>query len=87
MRSVNTWLFAVLACSLLVLSPGATVAQPAGLSPQRDCQTLLTCRYTRGGIYRGCLSSYSCRVCRLVAARCRIDAGSRVCQRLRCAWS
>ena len=86
MRTSSTWLSALLACGLLVLAPAATVAQPNGLSPNRDCQTLLTCRFTRGGVYRGCLSSYSCRVCRLVAMRCRIDPGSRVCQELRCSW-
>jgi hypothetical protein len=86
MRTSSTWLSALLACSLLVLAPEETVAQPNGLNPGRDCQSLLTCRFTRGGIYRGCLSSYSCRVCRLVATRCRIDPGSRVCQQLQCTW-
>lgn len=86
MRTLSTWLFAALACGLVVLSPAETVAQPAGLNPNRDCQTLLTCRFTRGGVYRGCLSSYSCRVCTLVAARCRIDPGNRVCQQMRCTW-
>jgi hypothetical protein len=76
----------LLACSLFVLPAERSAAQPAGLNPNKDCQTLLTCRFTRGGIYRGCLSSYSCRVCRLVAARCRIDAGSRICQQMRCTW-
>lgn len=86
MRNVSTWLSALLACSLLVLPAPESAAQPAGLNPNRDCQTLLTCRYTRGGVYRGCLSSYSCRVCRLVPARCRIDGRSRVCRRIRCTW-
>ena len=86
MRTVGTGLFVVLACSLLTLPLRSSAAQPAGLNPNRDCQIILTCRYTRGGVYRGCLSSYSCRVCRLVAARCRIDAGSRVCQRMQCTW-
>jgi hypothetical protein len=86
MRSLGTWVFALLVGGLLVLLPLESAAQPPGLNPNKDCQTLLTCRYTRGGIYRGCLSSYSCRVCRLVAARCRIDPGSRVCHQLRCTW-
>jgi hypothetical protein len=79
-------MFALLVCGLFLLSPKDTAAQPPGFNPNKDCQTLLTCRYTRGGLYRGCLSSYSCRICRLVAARCRIDAGNRVCQELRCTW-
>lgn len=60
---------------------------PGGLiNPQRDCQTLLTCNYRRGGYYRGCLSSYSCKVCRFVPARCRVGDRRRNCQRLRCSW-
>jgi hypothetical protein len=64
-------------------------AQPAGLDLNRDCQTIRTCNFAKGGVYRGCLSSYSCRVCRFVAARCRVDGGSgeqRTCQELRCRW-
>jgi hypothetical protein len=61
---------------------------PGGsVNPQRDCQTIVTCRYARGGSYRGCLSSYSCRVCRFVTARCGIAGSSnRVCRQLRCTW-
>lgn len=77
----------------LILAAGWTtpaIAQEgpgAGVNPQRDCQTIVTCRYARGGSYRGCLSSYSCRVCRFVSARCGITGSSnRVCQRLRCTW-
>jgi hypothetical protein len=40
---------------------------PGGyLNPGRDCQTITTCRFQKGGSYRGCLSSYSCRVCKFV---------------------
>ncbi|HEY7549623.1 MAG TPA: hypothetical protein VH913_08915 [Hyphomicrobiaceae bacterium] len=86
MRTVRLWLVALLACGAVgCLAPDA-VAQPIGLDLNRDCQTLLTCRFTRGGLYRGCLSSYSCRVCNLVATRCRIDAGSRVCRQMVCTW-
>ena len=46
---------------------------PGGaIKPQRDCQTLLTCNYKKGGSYRGCLSSYSCRRCEFVTAKCTI---------------
>lgn len=68
-----------------LLAPTAA-AQPAGLDVNRDCQTIRTCNFARGGIYRGCLSSYSCRVCRFVSAPCRIHAGQRVCQEMRCRW-
>ena len=90
MRTPSTWRCALLACSLvlplLVLLPGPSVAQPYGIDPNRDCQVIRTCRFTPGGAYRGCLSSYSCRVCRLVAMRCSIDSTSRVCRQLRCTW-
>ena len=85
MRTVRLCLSALLACGVLGLAPWPAAAQN-GINPNRDCQTLLTCRFTKGGIYRGCLSSYSCRVCRLVAAPCSIGPGSRVCQRMQCTW-
>jgi hypothetical protein len=86
MRMLRTWTLGVVALGLLGVWGQQAVAQPAGLNLNRDCQTIRTCSYTRGGIYRGCLSSYSCRVCRFMAAPCRMDAGRRVCQSLRCTW-
>lgn len=57
---------------------------PGGLiNPQRDCQTIRTCNFSRGGSYRGCLSSYSCKVCKFVRVSC---GGGRVCEKLRCGW-
>lgn len=81
----RTWLLALLAI-LVCLSVRDAVAQPANLNPNRDCQTIRTCSYARDGVYRGCLSSYSCRVCSFVRASCRRDAGRRACQELRCTW-
>jgi len=86
MRSSSTWLFALLTCSVLLGWPGTSAAQPYGFDTNRDCQTIRTCRFTAGGMYRGCLSSYSCRVCRLVPARCHIDPSNRVCQQMVCTW-
>jgi hypothetical protein len=68
--------------SLIVLAARPAQAQPNGL----DCQNLVTCSYRKGGSYRGCLSSYSCRVCKLVPAACSIGPGSRVCYRMVCTW-
>jgi hypothetical protein len=85
MQTARKWVLAMAACGALGFAAEA-VAQPAGLNTQRDCQTIRTCNFARGGIYRGCLSSYSCRLCRFVASRCRIDAGRRVCQELKCTW-
>lgn len=69
--------------------PGSAVAQegPGGLiNPQRDCQSIVTCNYKRGGYFRGCISTYSCRVCRFVQARCSVGSKRGDCRRLRCSW-
>lgn len=59
------------------------------VDPGRDCQTIRTCNWTRGGSWRGCVSSYSCRACRFVPDTCAIG-GSRpsqkLCGRMRCSW-
>ena len=79
-------------CALIIASAVTSFASaqegPNGaINPQRDCQTVLTCNYAKGGSYRGCLSSYSCRTCRFVTARCSIAGGGRkVCRELRCGW-
>jgi len=86
MRNAGIGLVTLLAFAMSGALGQQAIAQPAGFNPNRDCQTILTCRYTSGGYYRGCLSSYSCRVCRFVRASCRVDAGQRVCQELRCTW-
>ncbi len=58
-----------------------------GLNQGRECQTVRTCNFARSGSYRGCLSSYTCRTCRLVAARCQIGAlPNQKCQEMRCSW-
>ena len=86
MRTLRTWLFGLLACGLLGLSAADAVAQTGALDPSKDCQTIRTCSFARGGVYRGCLSAYSCRTCRFMRAPCTMDVGSRVCQKLRCTW-
>lgn len=67
-------------------SPGPASAQAPGLNPGRDCQTLVTCNFRKNGSVRGCLSSYSCRVCKLVAAPCQVKGGERTCRTMRCSW-
>jgi hypothetical protein len=75
----------------VVASAAVSRAQegPGGaINPNRDCQTIVTCNFKRGGHWRGCLSSYSCRSCRFVSAPCAIGgAKGRVCRRLDCDWS
>ncbi len=65
-----------LSCLVLAVAVCGTAAPafaqegPGGtINPGRDCQTITTCQFKKGGSYRGCLSSYSCRVCAYVASR------------------
>lgn len=51
----------------------------------RECQTVRTCNFSRYASVRGCLSSYTCRTCRLVTSRCNLG-GYRTCQKMVCAW-
>lgn len=78
--------FALLLAAMMMLGsiPAAT-AQQAASEPQRKCQTVRTCNFARGGSYRGCLSSYTCRICQFVTTRCHF-AGHTRCQELRCTW-
>lgn len=74
---------------LVLASPLPVMAQsgPNGtINPNRDCQTIRTCNFSRGGSFRGCISSYSCRVCQLVAQRCSIGAQRGNCRQMRCNW-
>ena len=60
---------------------------PGGaVDPKRDCQTIRQCRFERGGSFRGCISTYTCRVCRFVEAKCEIGGRSQNCRELRCTW-
>jgi len=81
---LSTMVFAVLSATTF-----AALAQagPGGvINPQRDCQTIRTCNFRPGGSYRGCLSSYSCRVCRFVPASCKGMGRRKTCRKLRCTW-
>ena len=75
---------ACLALGAIALSLGEAQAQQ---TPQgRDCQTVRTCSFSRTAAVRGCLSSYTCRVCRLVASRCDIGGTAGTCRAVRCSW-
>src|SRR5262252_4396296 len=73
-------------CVALFFMGAEVRAQPAGLNVGRDCQVIRTCNFSRRGPYRGCLSSYSCRICRFVRTACAIDGSRRLCQQMRCTW-
>jgi hypothetical protein len=84
-------LLSLMLVSLLATATFATLALaqegPGGLiNPQRDCQTIRTCNFGRGGSFRGCVSSYSCRVCRFVPTSCRGVGRRKTCRKLRCTW-
>jgi hypothetical protein len=77
---------AIILAAAFAVMPTIAAAQegPSGLlNPQRDCQTIRTCNFKKGGSYRGCLSSYSCKVCKFVRVSC---GGGRVCEKMRCGW-
>lgn len=77
----------VLAAAAMAASQAHAQEGPGGaINPGRDCQTVLTCNFKRNGDVRGCLSSYSCRQCRFVNARCRVGATRGSCRRLVCDW-
>lgn len=63
----------------------AWAQQGASINSGRDCQVVRTCNFARNGAVRGCLSSYTCRTCRLVKARCTIAGRSR-CEQMVCSW-
>jgi hypothetical protein len=87
MRRLRICLLAVVACGAAGFAAPPLMAQPAGLNAGRDCQVVRTCNFGRLGTYRGCLSAFTCRVCRFVPARCVVVNGTqRVCQRMRCTW-
>ena len=78
-----------LAAALVVSSVDGSWAQvgPGGLiDPIRDCQTIRQCRYTKGGSFRGCISTYTCKVCRMVPAKCEIGGRTQNCREMRCGW-
>lgn len=85
---MRTTIFALAA----LLAASLSTASAQNLPNQgRDCQTVRTCNFTRGAEVRGCLSSYTCRTCKLVAAKCYINSeqgnpNQGPCQRLRCSW-
>ena len=83
-RNFGLILLALLA--IFALSGGDVRAQPTGPDIGKDCTTVRSCNFGRGGAYRGCISAFSCKHCRFVSAPCTVDGQRKVCQRLRCGW-
>lgn len=76
---------ALVAVLAALASEPATAQQGPGVGQSRDCQVVRTCNFARNGAVRGCLSSYTCRTCRLVVARCNIG-GRTQCREMICSW-
>jgi hypothetical protein len=75
--------------AVFVFSPMAFAQnfEPGALNGGRDCRVIRTCNFERTGAVRGCLSSYTCRTCKLITSRCQIgNAPSNTCQRFSCSW-
>ena len=60
MRMRRLGLLAMTLAAAMAMAPDLRAQEgPGGLiNPQRDCQTIRTCNFRKGGSYRGCLSSY-----------------------------
>lgn len=87
LRPASLFIGAIAMLLVVGATPGQAQMGPSGLvNPNRDCQTILRCNFTRNGSYRGCISAYSCRVCRLVREQCAVGNISANCQRMRCSW-
>lgn len=73
---------------LVIAATGWTAVeaqQAIGSDARRNCQVIRSCNFARTAAVRGCLSSYTCRTCRLVKARCSLGGRSR-CEELVCSW-
>ena len=74
----------------LALAAGQVHAQSVapGSDANRDCQTIRRCNFTKAGTFRGCISAYSCRTCKIDRANCTFAAGPgrKSCSTLTCSW-
>jgi hypothetical protein len=86
MRRAVSLVIAAVALGLSGASVNAQEGPGGAINPQRDCQVVRTCNFEKGGTYRGCLSSYTCRTCRFVQAKCQVGGRSSNCRELRCTW-
>ena len=70
--------------SLIELAQASTTQTT--IDGNRRCQTIRTCRFRRGGSFRGCISTYTCRACRMVRTRCDIGGRRQNCHEMQCTW-
>jgi hypothetical protein len=86
MRIVKLVLAPLALVALTTLAQAQAVAP--GIDAGRDCQTIRRCNFTKTGTFRGCISAYSCRSCKIDRANCTFNAGAgrKVCNSLTCSW-
>jgi len=89
MRGIVTVGIAALAGAHVALASTPAFAQATfdNVQPGQHCQTVRECNFRRGGVYRGCISAYSCRRCRVRRARCNVGDRRRKCYRVVCPWA
>ena len=85
---LSTFILALGLMLATAMSAASVVHAQAGpaFSDQQRCMTIRKCQYQRGGSFRGCISTYSCRVCRFVEAKCDIGGRTQNCREMRCSW-
>ena len=83
---MRTTIFALAALLLASLTVSSGASAQTLSNQGRDCQTVRTCNFARNAEVRGCLSSYTCRTCKMVPASCSITGAQGPCQRMRCTW-
>jgi hypothetical protein len=79
---------ALVAVTTLAQTPALAQSVAPGIDAGRDCQTIRRCNFTKTGTFRGCISAYSCRTCKIERANCTFDAGAgrKTCNTLSCSW-
>lgn len=83
---MRAYFFAIATLLLAGLSAVAAQTVLGPVNQGRECQTVRTCNFDRNAEVRGCLSSYSCRSCKLVPSKCQVGTAGGVCQRFRCSF-
>jgi hypothetical protein len=87
-RTIIAGLLAAAACLATAAGVQAQAVAP-GIDAGRDCQTIRRCNFTKTGTYRGCISAYSCRTCKVERSTCDFAVGAaerRTCSKLNCTW-
>lgn len=80
------FVFSAIAAFTAALTVTQGSAEAQSFDPQRNCQTVRNCRFDRGGSFRGCVSSFSCRTFTFEPAKCSIAGSVGPCRKQVCRW-